>query len=86
MRKIPMRKCVVTKEQFPKTELIRVVRTPEKNVVVDESGKMNGRGAYLKLDRAVIDKAQSHRALDRSLNVTVPQEVYEALYELIEDE
>jgi len=50
MRKIPMRKCVVTQEQLPKKELLRVVRTPEREVVVDLKGKMNGRGAYLKKD------------------------------------
>ena len=48
MKKIPMRSCIVTKEKLPKKELIRVVRTPEGNVIVDETGKANGRGAYLK--------------------------------------
>ena len=48
MKKIPLRTCVVTKERCPKKELIRVVRTPEGNVIIDESGKANGRGAYLK--------------------------------------
>ena len=47
-KKIPMRKCIITNERFPKKELIRVVRTPENEVVVDLTGKMNGRGAYLK--------------------------------------
>ena len=51
VRKIPMRTCVVTREKLPKAELIRVVRTPEGNVVIDESGKANGRGAYLKKDK-----------------------------------
>ena len=53
VRKIPMRTCVVTREKLPKAELIRVVRTPEGNVVIDESGKANGRGAYLKKDKEV---------------------------------
>ena len=48
MRKIPMRKCVATQEQLPKKELIRIVRTPQMEVKIDESGRMNGRGAYLK--------------------------------------
>ena len=48
MKKIPMRTCLVTREKLPKQELIRVVRTPEGSVVIDETGKANGRGAYLK--------------------------------------
>ena len=58
MKKIPMRSCIVTKEKLPKYELIRVVRTPEGNVIVDETGKANGRGAYLKKDLEVFEKAK----------------------------
>ena len=47
VKKIPTRSCVVTREKYPKGELIRVVRTPEGNVVIDLTGKQNGRGAYL---------------------------------------
>ena len=47
MKKIPLRTCVVTKEKLPKRELIRIVRTPEGNVIIDSTGKANGRGAYL---------------------------------------
>ena len=53
MKKIPLRTCVVTKEKLPKRELIRVVRTPDGEVVIDETGKLNGRGTYLKLDKDV---------------------------------
>lgn len=63
MRKVPMRKCVVTQEQFPKQELIRVVLTPEKEVLVDESGRMNGRGAYLKKDVDVMTKAKTKKSI-----------------------
>ena len=59
-KKIPMRTCVVTREKYPKKELIRVVRTPEGNVEVDTNGRMNGHGAYLKLDREVILKAKKN--------------------------
>ena len=58
VKKVPMRTCVVTREQFPKNELIRVIRTPEGEVTVDTKGKANGRGAYLKKDKEVILKAQ----------------------------
>ena len=46
MKKIPMRKCVATNESLPKKELIRIVRTPEGTIEIDETGKRNGRGAY----------------------------------------
>ena len=57
MKKIPMRSCVITKEKLPKKELIRVVRTPDGEVIIDVSGKANGRGAYVKKDKEVIEKA-----------------------------
>lgn len=78
-KKIPMRTCVVTKEKYPKRELVRIVRTPENEVKVDTTGRMNGHGAYMKLDRDVIIKAQSTKVLDRTLKVIVPNEVYEEL-------
>ena len=63
MRKIPMRKCVVTQELFPKQELIRVVRTPENEVVVDITGKKNGHGAYIQKSLETLEKAQKNKAL-----------------------
>ena len=74
-----MRKCVVTQEQFPKQELIRVVLTPDKEILVDETGRLNGRGAYLKKDIAVIEKAQSKKVLDRAFKTQVDEAVYETL-------
>ena len=59
MKKIPMRSCVITGEKLPKKDLIRVVRTPEGTVVVDESGRVNGKGAYLKKDLETFIKAES---------------------------
>lgn len=78
-----MRTCVVTKEKYPKRELVRIVRTPENEVKVDTTGRMNGHGAYIKLDRDVIIKAQSTKVLDRTLKVIVPNEVYEELHEML---
>ena len=83
VKKIPMRTCVVTREQFPKMELIRVLRTPEGTVTIDTKGKANGRGAYLKKDKDVILKAQKTKVLDKILEVSVPNEIYEQLLELI---
>ena len=79
MKKIPMRTCVITKEKLEKKELIRVVRTPEKEVIVDLTGKANGKGAYLKRDLEVINKAEKNKVLDRVLEISVPESVYEDL-------
>ena len=83
MKKIPLRTCVITKEKLPKQELIRVVRTPEGSVVVDTTGKLNGRGAYLKKDLAVFEKAKKSKVLDRHLEVSVDDSLYEALNDLL---
>jgi len=79
MKKVPLRKCVVTKEQYPKQALIRVVLTPEKTVEVDLTGRANGRGAYLKKDKDVILQAQKKAVLNQSLKTKVPDEIYEEL-------
>lgn len=83
MKKVPERTCVITKEKLPKQELIRVVRTPEGKVVVDETGKQNGRGAYLKKDIEVFNKAKKTKILDRILEVEVNEEVYSDLEKLV---
>lgn len=82
-KKIPMRSCVVTHEKCAKQDLIRVVRTPSGDVVVDESGKINGRGAYLKKDLTVFEKAKKTKVLDKILEVNVPDSVYSELNNLI---
>ncbi len=84
VRKIPMRTCVVTKEKLPKGELIRVVRTPDGEVIIDETGKANGRGAYLKKDKEVFLKAQKSKILNKQLEVSVPDEIFEKLGDLID--
>ena len=83
MKKIPMRTCVITGEKLEKRDLIRVVRTPNKNVIVDETGKANGKGAYLKKDVDVINKARKNKILDRKLEIEVPDTIYEELYEKV---
>ena len=74
-----MRTCVITKEKLPKGELIRVVRTPEGNVIVDLTGKANGRGAYLKKDKEVIEKARTTKVLDKHLETEIKDSVYDEL-------
>lgn len=83
VKKIPMRTCVVTHEKLPKRELIRIVRSKDGIVSVDESGKMNGKGVYLKKDLSVIEKAQNNKLLNRYLSVEVSDEIYEELKKII---
>lgn len=82
-KKIPLRTCIVTKEKLPKQELIRVVRTPEKEIIIDETLRANGRGAYLKKDLEVFEKAQKSKALNRHLEVEVPDDIFEELKKII---
>lgn len=78
-KKVPLRKCVITQEMKTKKELIRVVRTPDSEVVIDLNGKMNGRGAYLTKDVTVIEKAKKKRTLDHHLKVKTTDELYDQL-------
>lgn len=82
-KKIPMRTCVVTKEKFPKNELVRVLRTPEGNVILDLTLKANGRGAYLKKDEDVINKAKKTKVLNKMLETDIPDSIYEELLQLL---
>jgi predicted RNA-binding protein YlxR (DUF448 family) len=79
VRKIPMRKCVVTNERVEKKDLLRVVRTPEGNVIFDETGKANGRGVYLSKDTVVIEKAKKYKILSKHLNAEIPDDVFDDL-------
>ena len=83
VKKIPMRTCVVTHEKLPKQELIRVVRTPEQEVIIDLNGKANGRGAYLKKDVEVFEKAKKNKVLNKQLEIEVPDEIFEQLKALV---
>ena len=78
-KKIPMRTCVASLEKLPKKELIRIVRNKEGEVFVDPTGKMNGRGVYLKKDKDVIEKARNSKILDKKLEVTVKENIYDDL-------
>jgi len=85
MRKIPMRKCIATQESLPKKELIRIVRTPDLQIVIDESGKQNGRGAYLKKSKEAIERAIKTKALSRALEYEIPENIYKELLELVNE-
>lgn len=84
-RKIPMRSCAVTNEKLPKMELLRIIRTPEGEVIIetDEKGKTNGRGAYLKKDKEVIAKARKTKVLEKKLEVKIPDNIYDELEQKI---
>ena len=78
-KKIPQRQCMGCRERKEKRQLIRVVRSPEGEVSLDFSGKKNGRGAYLCPDPQCLKKAIRSKALDRSLEIAIPQEVVDQL-------
>ena len=78
MKKIPMRMCVVTREKMPKKEWIRVGYFND-TLTVDKSGKLNGKGCYLKKDLGVIDTAQKKKILDNVFEKSVPDEIYDEL-------
>lgn len=82
-KKIPLRSCVVTREKLPKQELLRIVRTTEGEVKVDLTGKLNGRGAYIKKNLETLEKAKKSKALDRHLECQVSDTVYEEIKEVI---
>jgi len=85
MKKIPLRTCVVTREKCEKHELLRVVRTPEKEIIYDATGKANGKGAYLKKDQEVILKAQKNKILDRLFEMEVPDDIYTELLGVVNE-
>ena len=82
-KKIPMRSCIITKEKLPKGELLRIVRTPDGEIKIDDSGKMNGRGAYIKKDITVLEKAKKSKILDKALETSIPLEIYDKINEII---
>ena len=85
VKKIPMRTCVVTNERFPKGELLRIVKTPEGNVVPDLTGKLNGHGAYIKKDEETLNKAIKTKALSRHLECEIDDSVYEEIRKIINE-
>ena len=86
VRKIPVRQCLGCNEHKPKVELIRVVRSPEGEISLDTRGKKSGRGAYICHDVKCLNKARKSKRIERALDVTIPEEIYDAMEaELSED-
>ncbi len=82
-KKISMRSCVVTKEKLPKMELLRIVRTTDGNIVPDVSGKINGRGAYIKKDIETLEKAKKSRVLEKVFGINISEDVYDEISKII---
>ena len=86
VKKIPMRMCSVTRERFPKQELFRIVKTPEGEVKIDLTGKLNGHGAYIKKDLAVLEKARKTKVLAKALETEIPDSIYQEIEKMISKE
>lgn len=86
IKKIPLRKCVVTQERLPKKELLRIVKNNDGKVFVDLSSKANGRGAYIKKDLQVLELAIKNKSLSRALECEIPDKVYEDIKKVIMDD
>lgn len=82
--KIPMRQCTGCRELKSKKEMIRVLRTAEEEIVLDATGRKNGRGAYLCYDSRCLAKARKSKGLERSLKTEIPEEIYERLAKELE--
>ena len=84
-KKVPMRSCIMSKEQLPKQELIRIVKNKKGQLCVDLTGKMNGRGAYIKKDINILDKVVKSKILEKKLEVNIPSSIYDELRQIILD-
>lgn len=84
-KKVPQRKCIACQERDSKKGLIRIVKTKENNIFLDETGKANGRGAYICKDKTCLEKAIKSKAINRAFKIEVPDEVYENLFKELEN-
>ncbi|MBO7335952.1 MAG: YlxR family protein [Lachnospiraceae bacterium] len=78
-KKVPLRKCTGCNGSFPKSQLIRVIKTPEGEIKIDRTGRQNGRGAYICDSKDCFEKARRSKGIERSLGVPIPEEIYESL-------
>jgi uncharacterized protein len=79
----PLRRCIVSGERLEKKQLLRLVRTPLGELVIDVTGKRNGRGAYIKRDLTIVDRLEASSLLKRHLDVDAHPSFYDALREVI---
>lgn len=85
IKKIPMRSCVVTREKLPKQELIRIVKNKDNEVFVDVTGKLNGRGIYIKKELDVLKKAKKTNIIERLLEIKINDSIYEEIENIIKN-
>jgi predicted RNA-binding protein YlxR (DUF448 family) len=78
-KKIPERRCTGCGEHFPKSALVRILKTPSGEIVLDLTGKLSGRGAYICKNSSCLKKARKASRLERSLECAIPAEIYEKL-------
>lgn len=84
-KKIPMRQCVGCKEMRAKKEMLRVIKTAEEEILLDTTGKKNGRGAYICSNPECLKQAAKNRGLERSLKTAVPKEIMDTLIKEMEN-
>lgn len=84
-KKIPMRQCVGCREMKIKRELIRIIRTSEDEILLDATGKKNGRGAYICPSQECFHQAVKNKGLERSLKTAIPEEIYRELEKEMEN-
>lgn len=85
-RKIPMRQCVGCGDMHNKKEMMRVLKTPEGEIMLDKTGKKNGRGAYLCMTKECLIKAEKNKGLERSFKMSIPKDVYDSLKKEFDEE
>lgn len=85
-KKIPMRQCVGCGDMHNKKEMMRVLKTPEGMIVLDKTGKKNGRGAYLCMTKECLIKAEKNKGLERSFKMSIPNDVYDSLKKEFDEE
>lgn len=80
-KKIPLRQCVGCGEMKSKKEMLRVLKTAEDEIVLDATGKKNGRGAYICFSKECLKKARKSKGLERSFKMSIPEQIYDRLEE-----
>ena len=78
-KQIPLRQCIGCRQMKAKSELVRIIKTPDNEICLDKTGKMNGRGAYICLDNNCYNKAVKTKGIEKSLKMAIPEDIYEAI-------
>lgn len=86
VKKVPLRKCLGCQERMPKRSLLRIVRSPQGEVLIDPTGKKPGRGAYICADNSCLEKVLKSKSLEKSLGAKFNQDILNRLQEYFKDE